>query len=360
MTLSLPDAYTGQAIFVERLRIGRTDTEAQQGGGNQMASSNRPRACHAGPAAALAALAACASGGASAQERYPAQPVQVIIPYSAGGNSDVMGRAFLDNLSRATGGQFVVANRDGAGGTIGFAQLATARPDGYTLAFGPTSAISAAPHLMKKLTYGLNDFTYVCQVFENIFAVAVAPKSRLRTLKDLVDEARAHPGKLSYGSSGIASVGHLSGEGFARELGIQFTHVPFRGDAQTVPQVLGGQIDFSVSGMGSAATALRPLAIFSDSRVPFLPDVPTTAELGLPAIPPGYQGLFAPKGLPARVLAVLEKGCAEAVGSDAFRAFGLKAKQKVAYVDGAGFAQRTRDDFEYKRRLIGALGIQPE
>ncbi|MBC7781570.1 MAG: tripartite tricarboxylate transporter substrate binding protein [Proteobacteria bacterium] len=310
--------------------------------------------------AAVCTLAIAATGVASAQDKYPAQPVQVIIPYSAGGNSDVMGRAFLDNLSKALGSQFVVTNRDGAGGTIGFAQLAAARPDGYTLAFGPTSAISAAPHLVKKLPYTLNDFSYVCQVFENIFAIAVAPKSKYRTLKDLVDEARANPAKVSFGSSGIASVGHLSGEGFARELGIQLTHVPFRGDAQTVPQVLGGQIDFSVSGMGSAATSLRPLAIFSDARLPFIADVPTVSELGMPAIPPGYQGLFAPKGLPPRILAALEKGCADAVNSEAFRAFGIKVRQKVAYVDGAGFAQRTRDDYEYKRRLIGALGIQPE
>lgn len=309
---------------------------------------------------ALAVSAILVAASAIAQDRYPAQPVQVIIPYSAGGNSDVMGRAFLDNLAKAMGGQFVVTNRDGAGGTIGFAQLAAAKPDGYTLVFAPTSAITSAPHLVKKLPYNLNDFSYVCQVFENIFAIAVAPKSKYRTLKDLVDDARANPGKLSFGSSGIASLGHLSGEGFARELGIKLNHVPFRGDAQTVPQVLGGQIDFSVSGMGSAATQLRPLAIFSEARLPFLPEVPTAAELGMPTIPPGYQGLFAPRGLPAPVLAALEKGCAEAVNSDAFKAFGTKVRQRVAYMDSAAFARRTREDFDYKGQLIGGLKLGAE
>jgi len=308
----------------------------------------------------LAVSGMLVAAAAFAQDRYPAQPVQVIIPYSAGGNSDVMGRAFLDNLAKAMGGQFVVTNRDGAGGTIGFAQLAAAKPDGYTLAFGPTSAITSAPHLVKKLPYNLNDFSYVCQVFENIFAIAVAPKSKYRTLKDLVDDARANPGKLSFGSSGIASLGHLSGEGFARELGIKLNHVPFRGDAQTVPQVLGGQIDFSVSGMGSAATQLRPLAIFSEARLPFLPEVPTVTELGMPAIPPGYQGLFAPKGLPAPVLAALEKGCAEAVNSDAFKAFGAKVRQRVAYMDSTAFTKRTREDFDYKGQLIGGLKLAAE
>jgi tripartite-type tricarboxylate transporter receptor subunit TctC len=315
---------------------------------------------HALLARSLPTLVLLGASAGLAQDRYPSQPVQVIIPYSAGGNSDVMGRAFIEQLGRATGGQFVVSNRDGAGGTIGFAQLAASRPDGYTLAFGPTSAVSAAPHLMKKLPYGLGDFTYVCQVFENIFAIAVSPRSRYRNLNDLVEDARAHPGRLSFASSGIASVGHLSGEGFARELGLKLIHVPFRGDAQIIPQVLGGQIDFSVSGMGSAAGTLRPLAVFSDTRLPFLPEVPTSAELGMPAVPPGYQGLFAPRGLPAPVMAALERGCAEAVGSEAFRAFGLKVRQKVAWVNGAGFERRAREDSEYKRRLVQALGLSPE
>ena len=229
----------------------------------------KSRAC----AAWLCAAVLSVSGIVLAQDRYPSQAVQVIVPYTAGGNSDVMGRAFLDALSKVLGGQFVVVNRDGAGGTIGFAQLAAARPDGYTLGFGPTSAMTSAPHLMKKLPFKQADFTYICQVFENIYAVAVAPNSRYRTLTELVDYARANPGKLSFGSSGIASVGHLSGEGFAHGLGITLNHVPFRGDGQMLPQVLGGQIDFAVSGMGSSAGSLRPLVVFSDTRLPFLPDV---------------------------------------------------------------------------------------
>ena len=306
------------------------------------------------------AIALAAGAPALAQEKYPSQPVQVIIPYTAGGNSDVMGRAFLDALSKTQGGQFVVVNRDGAGGTIGFAQLAAAKPDGYTLGFGPTSAMTSAPHLMKKLPFTHTDFTYVCQVFENIFAVAVAPNSKYKSLRDLVADARVAPGKLTYGSSGIASVGHLSGEGFAHGLHIKLTHVPFRGDGQMIPQVLGGQIDFGVTGMGSSTNNLRPLAVFSDSRLPFLPEVPTVSELGMPAIPPGYQGLFAPQGTPAPVVAALENACAEVVNSNAFRSFGAKVRQKVAYVNGAGFAQRAKTDYEFKGKLIRELGIAAE
>jgi tripartite-type tricarboxylate transporter receptor subunit TctC len=127
-----------------------------------------------------------------------------------------------------------------------------------------------------------------------------------------------------------------------------------------VPQLLGGQIDFGVTGMGSSTNNLRPLAVFSDTRLPFLPDVPTVAELGMPAIPPGYQGLFAPAGTPAAVVAALENACAEVVNSTAFRTFGAKVRQKVAYVNSAGFAQRAKADYEFKGKLIRELGIAAE
>ena len=114
-----------------------------------------------------------------------------------------------------------------------------------------------APHLMKRLAFGFNDFEYVCQVFENIFTVSVAPQSKVKTLPELVELARANPDKLTYGTAGVGSLPHLTGEGFAQQAGITVTHVPFRGDGQVIPSLLGGQIDFSISGMGSATENLR-------------------------------------------------------------------------------------------------------
>jgi tripartite-type tricarboxylate transporter receptor subunit TctC len=305
---------------------------------------------------AVAVLVLSASG-ASAQDVYPARPVQVIVPFSAGGNSDVMARPFFEAMGRALNGAFTIVNREGGGGTIGFTQLAAARPDGYTLGFGPTSPATNAPHMMKKLTYGVDDFDYICQVFENIFTVAVAPDSPIASLPDLVERALKEPGKLTFGSAGVASLPHLTGEGFAQMTGIKLTHVPFRGDGQVIPAVLGGQIDFSMTGMGSATESLRVLAIFADKRNAALPDVPTAAELGLPTLPPGFQGVYAPKGTPPDIVAKLEKACATAANSDGYLAFARRINQTVHYLDGASFTRRARDDYDYKGKLIRSLHL---
>ena len=295
-----------------------------------------------------------------AQQAYPTRPVTVIIPYTAGGNTDVMARAFLDIMQRTTGMQTVVVNRDGGGGTLGFSVLKSSAPDGYTVVFSPSSPLSSAPHLIKKLPFVSADFVPICQVFENIYAIAVAPNSKYKTLAALLDDIKARPGAVSFATAGIGSIGHLAGEDFARAQGVKILHVPFRGDGQMVPQVLGGQVDFAVAGMGSAATSMRPLAVFSDTRIPFLPAVPTMAELGLPSSPPGYQGLFAPKGTPPNVIATLEKNCASVATSEAFKAAGARQWQKVHYVDGAGFAKRIAADYEYKGRVIKEVGIAAE
>jgi tripartite-type tricarboxylate transporter receptor subunit TctC len=292
-----------------------------------------------------------------AQQSYPARAVQVIIPFSAGGNTDVMGRPFFDALARSIGGSYVITNREGAGGTIGFASLAAATPDGHTLGFGPTSPMTNAPHLMKKLSYGFNDFEYVCQVFENIFTVAVSPHSKIRSLTELVEMARTDPGKLTYGSAGVASLPHLTGEGFAQKAGIKVTHVPFRGDGQVIPNVLGGQIDFSITGMGSATESLRVLAVFAGKRHPALPDAPTAIELGLPSMPPGYQGLFTPKGTSPEILATLERGCKEAVESEAYQNLGRRTNQTIVFLDRAEFTRRAHDDFDFKGKLIRGLNL---
>lgn len=298
------------------------------------------------------ALIMAVSVPVTAQEKYPNRPVMVIIPYSAGGNADVMGRAFLNVQSRVVGNRFVVENRAGAAGTIGFAHVAAAKPDGYTLGFGPNSAMSSAPHVMAKLPFTYDDFQYVCQVFENIFVVAVAPNSRFKSFEDIVQEARKNPGKVTFGTSGVSSVGHLSVERVALELGIKLIHVPYRGSADVEIRVLGGELDFGALGMEGATRNLKPLLVFSDKRVEFILDVPTSVERGLPPIPPGYQGLIAPKGTPPAIIAALEKACEESVNSVEFRAFGAKSKQKVAYLKGSEFSRIVKEDYEFKGKVI--------
>jgi tripartite-type tricarboxylate transporter receptor subunit TctC len=160
--------------------------------------------------AALTMTASVAADPAQPTLSYPARPVQVIVGYSAGGNVDVMARNLAAAMGEQLRQQFVVVNRDGASGAIGFGLLANATPDGYTLGGGPTTPISIAPHLMKDLKYGVNSFEYICQSFENVFTVAVPAESPLRSIGDLIAAARANPGKLTWGHSGVGTVPHLS------------------------------------------------------------------------------------------------------------------------------------------------------
>src|SRR5258708_16102399 len=194
----------------------------------------------------------CAAMPAWAQD-YPSRPVQVIVPYPAGGGVDVLARALADSLSAIMGQQYVVVNKDGAAGVLGFTQLAQARPDGYTLAFSPTTPVTGAVQLMKNVPYDRGDFEYVCQVFENVFTVTVPKTSPYSSLAALIAAARAAPGKLTYGHAGIGTVPHISVEALVWKADIRVVPVAFRGDAQMVPQLLSGQIGFGAAGVSTIA-----------------------------------------------------------------------------------------------------------
>ena len=164
----------------------------------------------------LAAALALAIVAAEAQpQRWPSRPLDMIIPFPAGSGVDVIGRAVASALSEQLGQQVVVANRDGASGTIGFNALAAAVPDGNTIAFGPTTPIANAPYLVKGVRYQVDSFDYICQIFENAFTIAVVPQSRFKSAQQLIAAARETPGKLTYGHAGNGTIPHLSVENFA-------------------------------------------------------------------------------------------------------------------------------------------------
>jgi len=255
----------------------------------------------------------------------------------------------------------VIVNRDGASGTIGFAQLANAKPDGYTIGAGPTTPISIAPHLMKDIKYGVDSFEYICQSFENIFGIAVPLDSPFRTINDLTAAARANPGKLSYGHSGVGTVPHLSIANFVYRAGLDVIATPYRGEAMMLPDLTSGRVTFGGPSVAlSIGRNLRVLAVFADNRHPAYPDVPTFAELGMPSMPPGLNGLFAPKGTSREVLGVLERACEQATQSDSFRSAALQLHQPVVYLKSAAFAERALTDYRYKGELIKALNIKVE
>ena len=312
-------------------------------------------------AALLALAVALAPASRAAEPAYPTQPVQVIMPFSAGGGVDIVARALSAALSQRLGQPFVVVTRDGAAGAVGFGALAQAKPDGYTLASSPATPMTNVPHLQKGLPYGFDSFVPICQTFENVFSIAVPLGSRYRALQDLLDDARARLGQVFYGSVGLGSIPHLSAEALARAAGVRFTLVPYRGDAPMLPHLLSGEIAFSSISISTiVGQDLRLLVVFGSRRDPHFPDVPASSEFGAADVSPGLNGLFAPRGTPEPILETLERSCAAAAESDAFRAQIERLNGRVAYLDRAAFTARLRADYEAKGRLIRELGLTPQ
>jgi tripartite-type tricarboxylate transporter receptor subunit TctC len=307
---------------------------------------------------AVAALCVLPVSDANAQ-KWPSRPIDMIIPFPAGGGVDVIGRSVATALSTQLGQQVVVNNRDGAAGTLGFNTLAAAAPDGHTIGFGPTTPIANAPYLVKGVRYQVDSFEYVCQIFENVFTVTVAPQSKFRSVQELITAARENPGKLTYGHAGTGTIPHLAMENFADALKLKLQAVPFRGDGPILPTLLKGDIDFSASAISSIhGQNFRPLLVFWEKRHPAYPDVPTARELGATSdVPPGHNGLYAPKGLPAAIKASLESNCADAIKSSVVSQMITNTGQTFRYLSGAEFQAQTVADHKFKGELIGRLGL---
>lgn len=307
---------------------------------------------------ACALLAAC--GCAFAQ--FPDRPLQVIVPFAAGGGLDANARAFSQALAEELKQPVAVVNRDGAAGTIGLQALAGARPDGHTLAFTPAVSLTSEPHRLKTIAYRLESFAPVCQVFDNIIAVIVPAASPFRSIGDLLDEARRNPGAVSYGTSGTGSIPHLGTSDIEAAAKVQLTHVPYKGDGPMLQDLLAGRLGFgamlasSVTGQIQAG-ALRPLAVFSDRRHPSFPSVPTLTEAGVPVVQLSFGGLLAPADTPPAVVASLQSACERAVRSPTYTAWATRAGQVVDYQPAARFAQRLREDSSAKSATIRRLGL---
>lgn len=255
----------------------------------------------------LAALAAAGPGPALADD-YPSRAVRIIVPYAPGGTQDNVGRTYAEALTQALGQQFVIENRGGAAAAIGLEAAAKAPPDGYTLAIGPFAGISLLPLIRKTSFDPLKDFALIGRVTDSILAVAVHPKVPVTTLQDLIAYAKANPGKLTYGSAGIGSSVHLVGETFKRAAGIDMIHVPYRGSADAMNDLLAGNIDVYFEGAVLPfykAGKLKGLAVTTDARHPLFPELPTVKE-----VVPGFEyaswsAFIAPAGTPGSIVTKL-------------------------------------------------------
>jgi tripartite-type tricarboxylate transporter receptor subunit TctC len=296
-------------------------------------------------------LAAAAPSPAAAQS-YPSRTIEMVLPFPAGANSDLAARPLAEALSKVLGQPVVVANKDGAAGTLGTAQVANAAPDGYTLGFSAMGVVTAQPHLRDDLRYSAASFDYICQVTDVFVVASVSNESPHKSFKDLVAYIRANPEKVTYGHPGPGTVPNLLMLYLGTQNGLKLTAVPFRGDALGFNALLGNHIDVLMSADATVTGKnVRTLAVFGDERLAAMPDVPTTKELGLGSGFGTPNGLFAPKGLPPEVLAKLRAACATAMKSEATLEALKKARHNTRYLDGPAFTERVSRDSD----TIGAL-----
>jgi tripartite-type tricarboxylate transporter receptor subunit TctC len=317
--------------------------------------------------AALALLLCVHIGGrAIAQEAdYPARPVKVVVPYPAGGLVDLITRVVTERLAASMGQQFVIESRAGANGTIATASVAHAEPDGYTLLM-ITDSHAVNPLFYKNLSYdSVKDFAPIGLIGKSPMVLTVHVSVPARTVKDLIASARADPGSLSYGSIGLGSASHLAGEMFKLRAGVDMLHVPYRGGAPAVNDLIAGHLKTMfltpVSGLPHIqAGKLAPLAIAAPARFELMPDVPTMAEAGVPLEAAYWVGVVAPAATPPAVIAKLEKALAEATAARDVRGRLTQMGAVVTPLAPAAFGDFIRADLKAWADFVAESKIKVE
>ncbi len=308
-------------------------------------------------AALAATLLAWPFAAPALAQDYPSRPITLIVGYPPGGNTDLMARALQPELSRLLGQPVVIQNRGGAAGTLGAAEAARARPDGYTLLFSPNNPLTAQPHL-QQLSYSLSSFRFLCLTYDNPQVLVGGRQAPFSDFAGMVRHGRSAKEALIFGSPGQGSTQHILTAALLRRLGIEGLHVPFTGAAPMAQAALGGQIHvFVESASIPAATGLPVLGVMAASRLPGLPDVPTMAELGQPLEGSSHGGLLAPAGIPDAAAAALERACAAAAGTEAYRTAAERLNAVPLHLPGEAFRARFAAESELNRGVLQDLGL---
>lgn len=275
---------------------------------------------------AIVALSLLVAHSGHAQP-YPTRPVKIIVPTVAGGTVDVITRLIASELSSRLGASFIVDNRSGAGNTLGSREAARSDPDGYTLMMSSASGQVISPLVYKAIDYDpIGSFAPIALVAEGSIILVINPSLPWRTVAELVAAAKTAPGRLNYGSAGSGTVPHLSGELFKSAAGIDLVHVPYRGGALSIADVIGGNVQMTFEASSPLLPQirdgrLRALTVLSRARLPDLPDVPTALESGYPdLVVTTWTGLFAPAGTDPAIVRKLNGAINEALGSAELRA----------------------------------------
>jgi len=309
-----------------------------------------------------AAFAAQTSG-----DQYPTKPVRFIAPFPPGGTSDIIARTVAQKLSEAFGRQFIVDNRGGATGTIGYDLASKAPPDGYTLLLSSMGGMVTNQFLYKRLPYDpINDFIHISQLATAGQVLVIHPSVQAKTAPDLVSLARSKPGGLTVGSGGIGTTQHIVAEVFQNATGTKMTHVPYKGSVLAVGATVAGEINMTFGDMAPAVPhvksgRLRALAVSSEQRSNALPEVPTMAEAGIKGwFPQTWWAMSAPKGTPAAIVKRLNGEVAKAMKSpdvaEKFANLGLTPLHSTP----EHIAELVKTAMPRMGQVIKSAGIQPE
>lgn len=301
---------------------------------------------------------------ANAADAYPSRPVTLIIPVAPGGTTDIAGRALAQGLKDALGQTIVVENKAGGSGNIGLAYVARAKPDGYTLLLSYEGYHTGNPALFKDLAWDpVKDFTPIAEVIRGPHVILVPKESPARDLKSFIALAKASPGKFNFASSGNGSIQHLGAEQFKLLTGTDLVHVPYNGAAPAMQDLLAGRVQLFITTPPTAighlkASTLRALAITSEKRHPMLPDVPTTAEAGLPEFQlEAWFSVFGPAGMPDDVVQKVTQAIKTVVTSPQFVEQMNAQGSNASYKSPTELAQIVKDDLAKWNKVVKAAGI---
>ena len=304
--------------------------------------------------------------GAAMAQGYPSKPVHVIISFPPGSSTDIVGRVVAQKLSEYWGQPVLAENRGGAGGSIGTAMVAKAAPDGYTLLID-SSAHAVTPAIYAKLPYDtLKDFVDIAPLAGQPNVLVALPASPVKSVADLIAQAKAKPGQINFASAGIGSGTHLNLEKFKLATGTDVMHIPYKGTQEVITDLLGGRVEYYFAPISAALSnirdgKLRAIAVSSASRSSSLPDVPTVAESGVP----GFEftlwfGVWGPAGMPADVIDKISKDVKRALADPGVRERLAKLGNDTMSMSPAEFSQFVRREVEDYARVVKAAGIKPQ
>lgn len=315
--------------------------------------------------AAVAAFAAVAlvasSAAANAEANFPTKPITLIVPWNAGGSTDLLYRAMGEAAGKELGQPVVVDNKTGGTGTVGPVTMAlTAKPDGYTIAQIPVT-VMRLPLMSKRNWDALRDFTYIIHNTGYTFGITTKADSKFKTWKDVVEHAKADPGKITYATTGPGGSLHLGVEQIAAKDGIKLTMVPFKGGAETNAAVLGGHVDLQADSTVWAPLVqsgdIRLLNVWTETRNPKFPDVPTLKELGYPFVFDSPFGLAGPKGMDPAIVNKLHDAFKKAMTSPAVKEVMAKYDFVERYMDSAAYTKYVAEIVASEKAVIERLGL---